>query len=790
MDTNPASPSLFISPRTLRVATMVGAASLFAFGVFAWIAANWSDFHRLAKLGLVAALLLAATLTAAQAPRTRTPALLVASAAIGALLALVGQIYPSGADAWQLFAAWTVLALPFALAARHEAVWLLWALVASVAIGLWQQQERGGIVSIEFGEAWTLAIALALVLAPLAPLRAIIGRADWAFRLASLSAVALITVTGFIGLFDSPYRDDAGALAGALLALSLAATALVRMPKLELGVLTLVCAGLDALLIGLLFKALIPNDTSILAMLVSGLIAAAIVGGSVVLLRMVHARHAPPRDVAADSGEFSWPLAALSGFGALLAAAPFVILYGLVFGENPASAAFNGLLALGFALFLLRDGAPFGFRQMFGFITVVTSFLLIGYAVIDAVGFADSGFLMAGAAALAAAFTPVRWMRALLGFAALPALAASTLAQARYALNIEPTLVVLMVAAGAAMLLFVTERSDAQERWQPFFSGWTAAGLFVLMLFAGHPFLISAGAAGDLSEIFLATGNNAMLVASTMLGIAGIALLLWRRPELRTPLGFAVATCAVALTLRAPTLGAAIVIFTIAVLVESRSLVAAATLAMVWIISTFYYALSWSLTEKAYVLMTLGAALGLVIFLTRARSDGAVADRARLASTATALIAFGAAATLGVAGVSVYGAEQVLREGRIVYLALRPVDPRSLLQGDYMALAFNTDNLPSPYDIRGTALALAEVDAHAVATLQTLLPANMPAAPNQILLRLRSKSERWFVGSDAFYFEEGTGAAYESAKYGQFRVGKRGRMLLTGLADAELKLLP
>ena len=37
---------------------------------------------------------------------------------------------------------------------------------------------------------------------------------------------------------------------------------------------------------------------------------------------------------------------------------------------------------------------------------------------------------------------------------------------------------------------------------------------------------------------------------------------------------------------------------------------------------------------------------------------------------------------------SIYDREQLLAEGRVVLLPLAPVDPRSLMQGDYMALRF------------------------------------------------------------------------------------------------------
>ena len=156
------SQAVAIPAKTLRALTGMGAAGLFAFGVFCWIAANWSSFHRLTKLELVAGLLLASALAAALAPRARAPALLVATGAVGGLFALIGQTYPSGADAWQLFALWAGLTLPFALAARHDVVWVFWTIVVGAAIGLWRLQESSGVEIANFAPAWAMALVSAL----------------------------------------------------------------------------------------------------------------------------------------------------------------------------------------------------------------------------------------------------------------------------------------------------------------------------------------------------------------------------------------------------------------------------------------------------------------------------------------------------------------------------------------------------------------------------------------------------------------------------------------------------
>ena len=112
-----------------------------------WVAANWQDMSKVQRFAGAQALLAvcAGRRLGRIAPADRRrrawrhPGALLALAGIllGALLALLGQTYQTGADTWELFAWWAVLLLPWALAAASQAVWLLWTLVVNVAMVLW-----------------------------------------------------------------------------------------------------------------------------------------------------------------------------------------------------------------------------------------------------------------------------------------------------------------------------------------------------------------------------------------------------------------------------------------------------------------------------------------------------------------------------------------------------------------------------------------------------------------------------------------------------------------------------
>ena len=128
-----------------RLALWLGIA-LCAAGAICFIAANWEYIGKFARLYGMQALLIATVAVAARLGLARLggqAALWLAMVLLGGLLALIGQTYQTGADTWELFTLWSVLALPWAFAGRHAAIWLLWAMVANIALGLWAHTMGG-----------------------------------------------------------------------------------------------------------------------------------------------------------------------------------------------------------------------------------------------------------------------------------------------------------------------------------------------------------------------------------------------------------------------------------------------------------------------------------------------------------------------------------------------------------------------------------------------------------------------------------------------------------------------
>ncbi len=148
-------------------------------------------------------------------------------------------------------------------------------------------------------------------------------------------------------------------------------------------------------------------------------------------------------------------------------------------------------------------------------------------------------------------------------------------------------------------------------------------------------------------------------------------------------------------------------------------------------------------------------------------------------------------AILGFANWTVWQRERQLAEGRVVLLELAPVDPRSLMQGDYMALNFRIANDAFSRDRERNAEdgeIIVRLDARGVATY-VRHDGGEPLAADEARLRYRVRDGRVKFATNAFFFQEGRAADYAKARYGEFRAAPDGELLLTQLRSETLEPL-
>ena len=151
-----------------------------------------------------------------------------------------------------------------------------------------------------------------------------------------------------------------------------------------------------------------------------------------------------------------------------------------------------------------------------------------------------------------------------------------------------------------------------------------------------------------------------------------------------------------------------------------------------------------------------------------------------------ALLLSGLAILAGI-NATVWRYEHAMSSGEVVLLRLAPVDPRSLMQGDYMRLNYEIARELTSRDAqttqnKGSDTLVIRLDAHQVATL---VADGKPdrLASDERLLQVHQSERQWQIGPDAYFFEEGTGEQYEAARYGEFRLQADGKTLLVGLRD-------
>ena len=159
----------------------------------------------------------------------------------------------------------------------------------------------------------------------------------------------------------------------------------------------------------------------------------------------------------------------------------------------------------------------------------------------------------------------------------------------------------------------------------------------------------------------------------------------------------------------------------------------------------------------------------------------------------TLAILGGLALVLGAGGATIASKQAILDDGRTVLLPLRPVDPRSLMQGDYMVLAYDasvfppravTDTLP----LKGTVvLTLDEAGQASFARIDDGLALAQNEA--RLVYRLRGADGDLRYGAESFFFQEGHADAFADARFGVLKIDGDGNSVLSGLADEDGRLI-
>ncbi len=138
-----------------------------------------------------------------------------------------------------------------------------------------------------------------------------------------------------------------------------------------------------------------------------------------------------------------------------------------------------------------------------------------------------------------------------------------------------------------------------------------------------------------------------------------------------------------------------------------------------------------------------------------------------------------------------------IKQSHSIFIELQPVDPRSLMQGDYMVLNYALYFDESEYDSasvaetlnqKGHLLSYVDVDENNILVKSTLIASNRSEPLQHLWLKNPHRSlSALYPSSRSFFFAEGLAECYQQAKYAEFKVNAAGQAILVALRGEQLK---
>ncbi len=218
-------------------------------------------------------------------------------------------------------------------------------------------------------------------------------------------------------------------------------------------------------------------------------------------------------------------------------------------------------------------------------------------------------------------------------------------------------------------------------------------------------------------------------------------------------------------------------------------------------ISWYYYNLHMTLLVKSLILIGIGIAMLVAYALfnylySSNKNTKRALFRFSLPTTSQWIVVATVVLVLGAVTINISKKEDLITHGDKLLFSLGPVDPRSIMQGDYMRLRFelatqiaaklqqlNTQNTIPQYN----GFAVVEKDDKGIVTFVDLYH-NQDLTQNQFLIPYKNRNHQIHFTTNAFYFQEGKASHFQQARFGEFRY-KNGEMILVNMVDKDFEVL-
>jgi len=837
-------------PRYLNLLFLLLSAGFLTSGIVTLIAANLDYFSDLAKIyGLQAVLLLSIALgfyfflrESRKLGKEKLKLLsatffFITSVLIGAVFALVGQTYQTGANAWELFAIWSVCQLPLLLLLPNVASALLLVATTNIALFLFNDSSYENDVALS-------AVSLNFIFLLLSEL--FIHRLhDGNWRLLPKFLVFLTLVNLFFVriLTDFLGNDVDSSVYFFILFLQVALPSLACIcfyKQYRIDFMNLITATVSLITAFGFF--LFSNVNSADFAVLSGLLLFIITIGAIMLLHGWYKRHYPERK------SISWALSIL-----LI----FAIFIGIVTGLIWIFLALNvsdprmSLLVLSVIVLFIALGMHFGNPDAESHISIIIGiFFLMGYCLLggyflsDVFDRYDSGTLTITTPLL---FTVVVgifyflrkeiWLRTLtimivlvmwhIYFSDFYFIGLDYANQVEY--HYVPFYIVTMLGCVVAFLTqkVYGENEKISAQISPFAWAFLLFSICASLQNAGYILVGFSQMADELpkvlsfAELFDVVTAGVFTHADFVLGwiipfLVGLTplviFLVIRRLFVLDRAETTLISLAFALFIigfiSQPSILFLVTLLLLAYLMNSRMLFFIAVFFLTMNLGIYYYSLIIPLLYKALLLLLFALIFSCVaIYLLRKykpQTQSAVGFAN--VSKVKPLVALAVVLLILIPlNYKVQQFEDVLATGKPVVLKIAPVDPRSLMQGDYMALSYAILN-----DIRANlnesedgvilakekkhpnkVYALIHQDEQGVATLcrvEDSLPNDFKDCVANVYLPVNNFKWLPELPSQEYFFAEGKGQHYAQAEYAEYRF-KDGILLLARLLDKDLKAL-
>lgn len=129
----------------IKYFTLVLGAGFLVSGVIFFFAYNWADLNKYVKFGLIFTLLVLAvggSVYTKSSDLVKQVCLLSASVLVGVLFAVYGQVYQTGANAYDLFLIWVLAVTPWTVLNKFTPQWLFYAVLANITLALYFAQVK------------------------------------------------------------------------------------------------------------------------------------------------------------------------------------------------------------------------------------------------------------------------------------------------------------------------------------------------------------------------------------------------------------------------------------------------------------------------------------------------------------------------------------------------------------------------------------------------------------------------------------------------------------------------